>query len=196
MSVVQLEEFANIGYCLNFCILNIIRSKHTMLKPLYLVFFVAATTHSVFAQDKSILLHEQAGLTITIEMNDVPQQQSVWLNYEIVNETDSVISFPYSFHWDFPIGMTGVVTKKNGKSLVRVASRHVLADELVQRTDLQQDQIDLDPGDRLNGIVNLLNIVILKDQFGVANLSPGKYVIGLTFFGNKSNMIDLIIPKE
>lgn len=162
----------------------------------FLVFLVAAMTHSVFAQKESVLFHRQDGLKITIEMNDVPQQQSVWLNYEIKNETDSVISFPYSLYWDYPLGMTGLITKKNGKSLVRLASRHVLADELLQRNDLQQDQIDLASGDSLTGIVNLLNIVILKDQFGEPYLSPGKYIIGLTYFGNSSNLINLTIPRE
>jgi hypothetical protein len=150
----------------------------------------------VHAQEMKILTEKHPGLIVKIRMDDVPNRNALYLNYEISNETDSVISFPYSYYWDFPVGMFGMLTKRNGKSLVRFGSRHVLADEYLANKDFNTDRLDLKPGGTVGGMVNLLDMIIMNDQFGKATLKPGRYMAGLRFFGNESNLVEVTIPKE
>jgi hypothetical protein len=146
------------------------------------------------AQNDNILSQKVDGVALEISIDDVPGEQSVWLNFEIRNTTDQVISFPYRYYWDFPVGMQGILTRKNGKSLTRFGSRHVLADDVLAE-NYDNYRVDLQPGGKLEGTVNLLDMVIIKDHYGATRLRPGKYKVGLSFFGNKSDLLDIIIPK-
>ncbi len=171
-------------------------SKIAMNHPL-LAFLLTAMwvcPASLRAQDQNILSAKIEGIAVEVSIDDIPGEQSVWLNFELRNTTDQVISFPYRYYWDFPVGMLGILTRKNGKSLTRFGSRHVLADEVLN-DDYDNYRVDLQPGGKLEGTVNLMDMVILKDHYGATRLKPGKYKVGLSFFGNQSEMLDITIPK-
>lgn len=146
------------------------------------------------AQDDNILTTKVDGLELLVSMDDIPGEQTIFLNFEIRNATDETISVPYRYYWDFPVGMAGILTRKNGKSLTRFGSRHVLADDILD-DDYENFRVNLDPGGSLEGTVNLLDMVILNDQYGKARVKPGKYKVGLSFFGNQSELLDIIVPK-
>lgn len=169
------------------------------MKHLFLTLILGATwmaSPAVFAQSENNILNETTeGIEISVSMDDVPGPATVWLNFEIRNTTSEVISFPYRYYWDYPVGMKGLLTRKNGKSLTRFGTRHILADEVLDE-DYDNYRVDLKPGGKLEGTVNLLDMIILQGQHGAARLKPGKYRVGLSFFGNNSNMLDITIPRQ
>ncbi len=150
---------------------------------------------SGLAQDNSIMTRQIDGLTLVVSLDDVPAERTIWLNYKITNSSDQVVSFPYRYYEDYPVGMSGIVTKKSGKSLVRFGSRHILDDEIMS-TDLENDRVDLQPGASLEGTVNVLDMIILKNHYGETFVNPGKYKVGLSFFGNDSNLLEVQIPRQ
>lgn len=132
---------------------------------------------------------EKVELKIKTDNRNYNFGDTIWIEYELKNISDSIQTVLIKDHWHHPMGMTASIFSDNDSSICKYPTKSIYSSQIYTDEQLKGYYKSIEVNSMVGGKVALQNIPVFKDYIKDDIIPRGIYRISLGYYLLISNTI-------
>lgn len=150
--------------------------------------FGLSAQHIIFNKTKSDF-NEKVEFKIKANKEIYNLGDTIWINYEFRNISDSIQMILIKEDWLHPMGMTASIIDDKNLSICKHSTKSIYSSQIYSEEQLKDYYQKIKPKSKVSGKVALQHIPVFKDNIKNDVIPVGVYKVNLGYFVLRSNTI-------